>query len=94
MVRAQAPGTGAIVGTVHDPSGRVVIGAAVSAVNGSTDLARTAATNSAGVFTMPLLSPGEYSITVKSPGFANGTLSAVRVVVGETSSVEFKLAVQ
>jgi len=94
MVRAQAPGTGAIVGTVHDPSGLAVNGAAVSAVSESTDLARAATTNSAGVFTMPLLAPGGYSITVNSPGFASSSLHAVQVVVGETSSVEFKLAVQ
>jgi hypothetical protein len=94
ILRAQTPGTGAIVGTVRDPSGLVVVGAAVSAVNESTDLARTATTNSTGVFTMPLLSPGNYSITVSSSGFANSSLHSVRVVVGESSSVEFKMAVK
>jgi Carboxypeptidase regulatory-like domain/TonB-dependent Receptor Plug Domain len=94
ILRAQTPGTGAIVGTVRDPSGLVVVGAAVSAVNESTDLARTATTNSTGVFTMPLLSPGNYSITVSSSGFADSSLHSVRVVVGESSSVEFKLAVK
>lgn len=33
ILPAQTPGTGAIVGTVRDPSGLVVVGAAVSAVN-------------------------------------------------------------
>jgi Carboxypeptidase regulatory-like domain/TonB-dependent Receptor Plug Domain/TonB dependent receptor len=93
MLSAQTPGTGAIVGAVHDPSGLVLVGAAVSAVNESTDLARTATTNSVGIFTMPLLSPGDYSITVRSPGFANSSLHAVRVVVGETSSVDVKMVV-
>jgi Carboxypeptidase regulatory-like domain/TonB dependent receptor/TonB-dependent Receptor Plug Domain len=94
MLCAQTPGTGAIVGTVHDPSGLAVAGAMVSAVDESTDLARSAATNSAGVFTMPLLSPGGYTVTVSSPGFAEGALHEVRVVVGETSSIEFKLALK
>ncbi len=94
ILRAQTPGTGAIVGTVRDPSGLVVVGAAVSAVNESTDLARTATTNSTGVFTMPLLSPGNYSITVSLSVFANSSLHSVRVVVGESSSVEFKMAVK
>ncbi len=93
-LRAQTPGTGAIVGTVHDPTGLVVVGAAVSAVNESTDLSRTATTNSAGVFTMPLLSPGGYSITVSSPGFASSSLQTLRVVVGETSTAEFKMALK
>ncbi len=81
ILRAQTPGTGAIVGTVRDPSGLVVVGAAVSAVNESTSLARTATTNSTGVFTMPLLSLGNYSITVSLSVFAHySTGNSVRVL--------------
>ena len=94
MLRAQAPGTGAITGKVHDPSGLVVTNAAVSAVNESTDVTRTVSTNSAGVFTMTLLLPGTYSVTVNYPGFAENALHSVRVVVGETSSLEFRLAMK
>jgi hypothetical protein len=78
MLRAQAPGTGAITGKVHDPSGLVVANAAVSAVNESTDVTRTVATNSAGVFTMALLLPGPYSVSVNYPGFAENALHSVR----------------
>lgn len=92
-LQAQGPGTGAIEGTVHDPSGRVVQNAAVSAMNDSTDVTRTAATNAAGVFTMELLSPGTYTVTVRDAGFADSTLRGVRVVVGETNAVEFRLAI-
>jgi plastocyanin len=93
-VCAQAPGTGAIVGTVRDPSGLAVGNAVVSAIDESTNLTRSAATNTAGVFKMPLLLPGSYSITVNAPGFAESALKSVGVVVGETSSVEFKLAIK
>ncbi|MGA1984609.1 MAG: carboxypeptidase-like regulatory domain-containing protein [Acidobacteriaceae bacterium] len=92
--RAQGPGTGAIAGTVRDAAGLVVANAAVAAVNDSTDVTRTAATNGAGVFTMALLTPGTYTVTVRDAGFADATLSAVRVVVGETSAVDFRLAVE
>lgn len=66
-LRAQAPGTGAITGSVHDPAGLVVANATVSAVSESTDVTRTATTNSVGVFTMTLLLPGTYSVTVSDP---------------------------
>ncbi len=94
ILPAQTPGTGAIVGTVRDPSGLVVVGAAVSAVNESTDLARTATTNSTGVFTMPLLSPGDVLGHGELIGICGQLAASVHVVVGETSSVEFKLAVK
>ena len=40
VLGAQVPGTGAITGSVHDPSGLVVTNAMVSAVNESTDATR------------------------------------------------------
>ena len=93
-LRAQAPGTGAITGVVRDPSELVVVGGAVSAVNESTNATRTAVTNSTGVFSMTLLTPGTYSVSVTVQGFAVNTLHSVRVVVGETSSLNFKLAME
>ena len=92
-LRAQGPGTGAIEGTVHDPSGRVVQQAAVTAVSDSTGVTRTTATNAAGGFTVPLLAPGTYTVKVREAGFADSTLAGVRVVVGETGAVDFRLAI-
>src|ERR1700731_1731991 len=43
-LRAQAPGTGAITGTVTDPSGGVVRDAQISVVNEDTGLSRSLAT--------------------------------------------------
>jgi hypothetical protein len=94
VVHAQTPGTGAIAGTVHDPSGFVVAKAKVVVVNESTNAMRTALTDPAGVFSIPLLSPGSYSVTVTSPGFGANTISAVRVVVSETSSLDLRLAIE
>ena len=86
-VFAQAPGTGAVRGTVYDPSGLTIENAKVTVVGESTNSTRTATTNSAGVFTVPLLTPGSYLVTVSSPGFEAKTASAVNVVVSETSAV-------
>lgn len=60
-------GTGAIAGAVIDPSGRAVVHAAVSAVSESTGVKRTATTGAEGAFTVSLLSPGAYTVTVSAP---------------------------
>jgi len=67
-VLAQTPGTGAIQGTVYDPSGRAVPKAHVAIENEATHLSRIAATNANGAFAVPLLAPGSYSLVVKVEG--------------------------
>src|SRR6185437_11736703 len=91
---AQAPGTGAIAGTVHDPRGAVMAKAEVKAASESTGVTRTAETNAAGAFSMTLLSPGSYTVTVSEAGFADNALHGVIVTVGETEALNFTLAVQ
>jgi hypothetical protein len=90
-LQAQAPGTGAIAGTVLDPSGAVVPNARVSVVNENTGLLRALATTSDGLFRATLLRPGSYSIEVDAQGFGSQTLRSVRVVASEITTVEFKL---
>ncbi|HEX4285592.1 MAG TPA: TonB-dependent receptor [Terracidiphilus sp.] len=89
---AQTPGTGAIQGTVYDPSGHTVTKARVAIENDATHVSRVVATNSEGAFVAPLLVPGSYSLLVKVEGFDEKDAHAVPVVVSETSTVEFHLA--
>lgn len=91
-VLAQTPGTGAIQGTVYDPSGRTVAKASVSIQNDATRFSRVAMTGSDGIFVAPLLVPGSYSLAVKVEGFDEKDAHAVPVIVSETSTVEFHLA--
>jgi Carboxypeptidase regulatory-like domain/TonB-dependent Receptor Plug Domain len=90
-VRAQAPGTGAIVGTVLDPTGAVVPNAHVSVVNENTGLSRALATTPDGLFRATLLPPGSYSIEVLAQGFGTQTVRSARVFASEITTVEFKL---
>jgi len=85
VAAAQVGGSGAIQGAVTDPSGAVIVGAAVSATNIATGIVTARTTTDAGVFLLPLLSPGEYTVTVKATGFQ--TLTQTHVIVEELATV-------
>src|SRR5260370_1600049 len=93
FVAAQAPGTGALVGQVFDPSRAVVAGAQVSVVSEETNFSRTVRTTSEGLFRVALLPPGNYSVTVEVPRFKRKMLRSVQVVVSETALVDVELEV-
>jgi hypothetical protein len=90
---SQAPGTGAISGVVYDSSNRAVTGAEVLAVNEATHVSRTVMTTPEGLFRMPLLLPGPYTVSVKAKGFAVNTSHTIEVTVSETSTLNVTLAV-
>jgi hypothetical protein len=90
---AQAPGTGAISGTVYDPSNRAIASAQVLTVNQATHVSRTVLTTAEGTFHVVLLLPGNYSVTVKAQGFADHITPSVAVTVSETISFTVMMTV-
>src|SRR5438552_4388005 len=89
---AQGGATGAITGTVLDPSGAVVAGAEVRIVNQDTGvLTRTTKTDSNGSFTATLLPVGTYTVNVTSPGFQEAKFTDIAVRITETTRMEAKL---
>ncbi len=68
---AQNANTGEIRGSVSDASGAVIPGAAVSIRNVETGVVARAATNGAGLYDVPFLEPGNYTITFSKQGFHN-----------------------
>jgi len=58
--------SGAIQGSVLDPSGAAIAGATVTARNLNTGLTVTVKSSDAGVYLAPNLPPGQYSVTVES----------------------------
>src|SRR6266496_3233111 len=82
VLLAQNATTGAISGTVTDPSDAVVANAAVTLTNTGTGVSSNSVTNSNGAFGFPLLIPGNYKITVKQQGFRT-TEQSVPVAVGQ-----------
>ena len=59
-----------LTGTVHDPSGAVIPSAKVQVKNVATGVVKEAATNSAGLYYVPNLIPGTYSIERLRGGFS------------------------
>jgi carboxypeptidase family protein/TonB-dependent receptor-like protein len=76
--------TGAIAGTVRDPSGAVVTGAKVVARSNATDYRRSVTTNESGEFLVPLLPPGNYEVSIEASGFRKAVFPSVTVSVTET----------
>jgi hypothetical protein len=69
LARAQNANTGEIKGVVMDASGAVVPGTSVSIKNVQTGLVTQTKTNQAGLYDVPFLAPGNYTITFSKQGF-------------------------
>ena len=94
-VFGQGGATGAITGTVQDPSGAVIGNAEVRITNQDTNvLERTVTTAVDGTFTAALLPVGTYTVSVKAKGFAEGNFASIGVRVTETTRMTAKLATQ
>ena len=66
---AQTAGTGALSGTVTDPSGAVVPNVTVTATSVDTGAVRTATTGGDGSYIISLLQPGNYRVRFDAAGF-------------------------
>jgi hypothetical protein len=76
---AQGITTGSITGTVADPTGAVIPGATVLAVNPSTNDKFTSKATAAGSFSFQNLPIGTYTLTITGEGFAPLTVNNVLV---------------
>src|SRR5690349_4428283 len=93
LASAQQALTGTITGTVTDPTEAAVPGAQVTAHNTETGLERTASSGELGLYTLTLLPVGDYEVTAKKQGFADVKVGSVRVGVGQSITVELRMAV-
>jgi Carboxypeptidase regulatory-like domain len=89
----QTAGTGAIAGTVTDPSGRSIPNTTVTATNLGTGQTRTATTGSAGDYKFSLLTPGSYQLRFSASGFKTAAVGPVTVNVTETATANQTLEV-
>jgi len=91
LLFGQASSTGAVNGTVTDPSGQVVAGAKVVLLNESTNISTTAATNIEGQYRIQNVLPAVYNLTVQGAGFRAVQVSPFRINVNQTLTVDVTL---
>src|SRR5580765_6672408 len=76
--------TGAIVGTVSDPSGAPIKGATVAATDTDRGTVWTATTNDTGAYNLLRLPVGSYTVKVSSQGFQTAQHAAFTLVLNQT----------
>src|SRR5258708_77615 len=94
LMHAQTANTGAIAGSVSDPSGAPVAGAAVVIDSEATREQRDLNTDAEGNFSVPFLTPGNYELTVRAPGFEPLILKSVQVQITEVSRLKIQLTIR
>lgn len=95
QAHAQAASTGAILGTVTDPSGAVIPGAQVAAINTATQQKHEVTTDSAGRFDIEALDAAGtvYDVTGTKEGFKTYVTHGVVLNAGDRVSISIPLQV-
>src|SRR5262252_1757266 len=93
MIASAQTATGEINGTVTDPNGAAVPGAAVKLINQATQTESETTTNQSGYFTFVNLKPAQYVLTVEIKGFKKSLTNAFALGVSETVTKDVALAI-
>ena len=84
---------GSIQGTVTDPSGAAVGGANVTGRNMDTGLTISTVTTDAGLYSLPNLPPGQYTVTVEGTNFKKYTREGVTVQTDATVALDVQMRI-
>ena len=84
-ISAFAQDRASINGTVTDPTGALIAGAAVELKSATTGLHRATTTNQRGIYEITPLPVGTYTLTVTNPGFKPTTVNQIDLQYGETT---------
>ena len=90
MALAQSA-TGGLRGAVTDASDAALPGATVVAKNVATGTDFKTTTNSEGVYSVPRILPGKYSLAIEVRGFKKAEITDIEVSVGKDTIVDAKL---
>jgi len=93
LASAQSTTSQTLSGTVIDASGAVIPGADVGAKHTGTGVVTSAVTNSDGVFSIPSLPIGNYTVTVTLQGFKTVIIQNVVLTAASPASVKATLEV-
>ncbi|MBK5292119.1 MAG: carboxypeptidase regulatory-like domain-containing protein [Acidobacteriia bacterium] len=82
-----------VTGRVIDASNAVMPGVTVTVRNAATSAQRVVTSNDLGLYTIPLLQPGTYDVSVKRDGFKPVSQNGVVLVVDQRAELNFTMQV-
>jgi len=93
LLMAQSAGTGALTGTITDPSGAAIPNVTVTLTSTDTNQTRTVTTGGDGGYKFALLPPSTYRIRFGAAGFKTAEVAGVAVNVTETPVLDRALEI-
>ena len=85
--------TASITGTVTDPSGAAVAGAAVTATSVERGIVHSAVTNDSGLYLINQLPVGSYTMKIEKSGFASATKPPFVLTLNQVARVDIAMKV-
>src|SRR5215468_1839777 len=85
--------TAEVLGTVRDPTGAAIPGAAVTLINPDTGVRSSTLTDQVGNYDFFSVKVGRYSIDVEAPGFSKASIAGVSASVNARQRVDVTLQV-
>src|SRR3954454_12795395 len=82
-----------VLGAVYDSSGAAITGAGVTLTRIETGETRAAKTNAEGLYSFPLIEPGQYRVNVEMAGFKATAVSGINVQLQQRARVDVVLDV-
>ena len=84
---------GSLVGTIHDSSGAVIPGTAVTATNAATGIVATTTSNASGDYEFPSLRVGIYSVKAEAGGFSTAVAENIAISVAAHTRIDLSLKI-
>jgi hypothetical protein len=86
-------GTATISGVVSDSTGAAIAGASITAIHVETGFRRQTLSNPIGQYNLPSLTPGQYDLTIESPGFKKAEQKGLILQVDQNARIDVNLEV-
>ena len=90
LVQAQQE-TATITGEIKDASGATIPQAAITITNIETGISSKSVTSEQGMYTVPNLRPGAYTLTVEKTGFTKTVRSGLVLQINQVVRLDFAL---
>jgi len=90
---AQNSSSGAVLGTVTDPTGAVVVKAGVTLTNTATNATVQQLTSTQGQYFVPEVAPGDYQVSVQAAGFKTSQVTSLKVDVNKSYTVDVRVEI-